>query len=146
MKSLITAFILSVLILFASCDETKKVVDVAGNIQLTGEYSISEIYSAEVDPNTLSLSFNALDKSVRGHAGCNAFFGNYTLDLYALGFEEFAITEKYCEEPIMEKERAYLKALHDTGSYTLENNILTLFSKTDRSMLLKADKILKEEN
>ena len=135
-----------VLLLFASCDETKKVVNTAGNIKLTGEYSISEINGAAIDPSTLSLSFNALDSTVRGHAGCNAFFGNYTLDLYALNFKDFAVTEKYCDEPIMEKERAYLRALHDTGSYSLENNELILYSKTDRSVLLKANKILKEKD
>ena len=146
MKSLATIYILPLIILFASCDETKKVVDVAGNIHLTGEYSISEIEGAAVEPNTLTISFTALDKSVRGNAGCNSFFGNYTLDLYALSFGDMASTERYCDESIMEKERAYFSALHNTGSYTLQNDILTLYSKTDRSILIKAVKIIKVEN
>lgn len=146
MKTLNTLIILPFILLMGACDETKNVVDVAGSIHLTGEYSITEITETMIEPNTLTLSLSALDKSVRGHAGCNSFFGNYTIDLYALSFKEFAITEKYCDEPVMTVERAYLKALHQTGSYTLQDNILTLFSKVDRSVLLKARKNSKENN
>ncbi len=146
MKTLNTLIILPFILLMGACDETKNVVDVAGSIHLTGEYSITEITETMIEPNTLTLSLSALDKSVRGHAGCNSFFGNYTIDLYALSFKEFAITEKYCDEPVMTVERAYLKALHQTGSYTLQDNILTLFSKVDRSLLLKARKNSKENN
>lgn len=146
MKTLNTLILLPFILLMGACDETKNVVDVAGSIQLTGEYSITEITETMIEPNTLTLSLSALDKSVRGHAGCNSFFGNYILDLYALSFNEFAITEKYCDEPVMTVERAYLKALHQTGSYSLQDNILTLFSKVDRSVLLKARKNMKENN
>jgi heat shock protein HslJ len=132
--------------MMGACDETKKVVDVAGNIHLTGEYSITEITGTNIEPNTLTLTLAALDKSVRGNAGCNTFFGNYTLDLYALSFGEMASTERYCEEPVMDVERAYMTALNQTGSYSLQDNILTLFSKVDRSILLKAKKSTKERN
>lgn len=129
-----------------ACDGTKNVVDVTGNNQLSGEYTITEITKTQIESNTLTLSFSPLDKSVRGHAGCNSFFGNYTLDHYVLNFNDFVSTKMYCEEHVMNIERAYLRALHQTGSYTLEDNILTLFSKVDRSILLNAKKISKEKN
>jgi heat shock protein HslJ len=146
MKTLNTIILLPLILMIGACDETKKVVDVAGNIHLTGEYTITEITETQIEPNTLTLSLSALDKTVRGHAGCNTFFGNYILDLYALSFKEFAITERYCDEPVMTVERTYLNALHQTGSYSLQDNILTLLSKVDRSVLLKAKKTRKEDN
>jgi len=146
MKTLNTLILLPFIMMIGACDETKNVIDVAGNINLTGEYTITEISETELQTDTLTLSFSALDKIVKGYAGCNSFFGNYNLDLYALSFNDFASTERYCEEEVMIVERAYLKALHQTGSYTLQEHVLTLFSKTDRSVLLKAKKNTKENN
>jgi heat shock protein HslJ len=45
-----------------------------------------------------------------------------------------------CEEPIMTNENLFLQALRNTGSYSIEENVLTLFSRNDRSVLLKAQK------
>jgi heat shock protein HslJ len=49
-------------------------------------------------------------------------------------------TEMYCDEPVMETERAYLKAISNTGSYSIVEEVLTFYSKTDRSQLLTAKK------
>ncbi|QIE59623.1 META domain-containing protein [Rasiella rasia] len=126
--------------LFTGCDETKKVIDVAGNVQLSGAYEITSVGAARVSNPNITINFGALDKSVRGNGGCNSFFGNYTLDLYSLNFVDIAATENYCDESIMTTERAIMKALNETGSFTYEDSILTLLSKTDRSVLLKAKK------
>ncbi|HBR53637.1 MAG TPA: hypothetical protein DEA82_05385 [Flavobacteriaceae bacterium] len=131
-------------VLFTSCDETKKVIDVAGSVQLSGAYNITNVGAIKVNDPAISINFAALDKSVRGTTGCNSFFGNYTLDLYSLSFGDLAVTENYCEEPVMTTESALLNALRQTGSYTYENNILTLYSKTDRSVLLTAKKEKKD--
>lgn len=138
MKILNTLFIAAVL--FTSCDETKKVIDVAGNVQLSGNYTISSIGDNAVSENAPTISFTALDKSVRGNTGCNSFFGNYALDLYALSFSDIASTEMACNQPIMTNENQFMAALRNTGSYSLENNVLTLYSKNDRSVLLSAAK------
>lgn len=141
---IIVSLVLATL-LFTSCEETKRVIDTAGRVQLSGTYNITRAGTQNVTGNSTNITFAALDKSVRGTAGCNEFFGNYTLDLYALNFGQIAATEQYCDEDVMQGERAILNALRDTGSYTLENNILTLLSKNDRSVLLKASKV-KNEN
>ncbi len=133
--------LLFVTLLFTGCEETKRVIDTAGRVQLSGTYNVTMAGTEKITGNQNSITFAALDKSVRGNAGCNDYFGNYTLDLYALNFGTLAVTEQYCDEAIMTKERAVLNALRDTGSYTLENDILTLLSKNDRSILLKASKV-----
>ena len=119
MKTFNTLILLPLILLMSACDETKNVVDVAGSIQLTGEYTITEITDTEIGSNDLTLRLSALDKSVRGNSSCNTFFGNYTIDLYALSFNQFAITERYCDEPVMIVERAYLEALHHTACKTI---------------------------
>ncbi len=138
MKTL--AALLFSLVILSSCDETKKVIDVAGNVHLTGNYTITSMGGSTISDNAPTITFVALDKTIRGNTGCNSFFGSYTLDLYALSFSDIGSTEMACDQPIMDIENQFLNALRDTGSYDLENSILTLYSKADRSELLIARK------
>ncbi|HPE83467.1 MAG TPA: META domain-containing protein [Aequorivita sp.] len=142
MKTLATLSLIIFTIFFTSCDETKKVIDVAGSVQLTGSYTVSALNGKKlVDTTNPTFTLSALDNSVRGTTGCNSVFGNYTLDLYSLSFGDLAVSEKMCmDKNIMKSERDFLDALNNTGSYTLDNGILTLYSKTDRSVLLNAKK------
>jgi len=138
--------VLLITLFFGACNETKQVIDVAGNIQLSGSYTITSIASKSIEGSTLSLSFDPIDKLVRGQTGCNSFFGNYTLEFYNLSFGEMGVSERYCDEAAMEIESNYLNALRSTGSYALRNNVLTLFSGIDKSVLLQATKEVKDLN
>lgn len=142
MKTLATLSVLILTVFFTSCDETKKVIDVAGSVQLTGSYTVSALNGKKLASTTNpTFTLSAIDNSFRGTTGCNSIFGNYTLDLYAINFGDLAVSEKYCaDKEIMKTERDFIDALNKTGSYALENNILTLYSKTDRSILLSARK------
>ena len=146
MKIRILLSLCIIALVFTSCDETKKVLDTAGNVQLSGTYVVDTIDGSSTDATNIVITFAALDKSVRGNTGCNSFFGNYNLDLYALSFKDIAVTEMACEEPIHSKEQKFLSAIYDTGSYTYDKGVLTLFSKKDRSELLTAQKEKNEEN
>lgn len=132
--------LLTSVLLLSSCDETKKVIDTAGQVQLSGSYTVQTINGNLIDENNPTLTFNVLDKGVNGTTGCNRYFGSYSLDLYALSFSELASTEMACEEPIMTIEWDFMKALDQTGSYALSEGVLTLYSKLDRSVLLTAKK------
>lgn len=147
MKKIATLTMIFALIL-TSCDETKKVIDVAGSVQLTGNYSVTAINGKKLTTETTpTFSMSALDNSFRGTTGCNSVFGNYTIDLYAIDFGNLAVSEMYCaEKEVMKTERDFLDALNNTGSYAIENNVLTLYSKNDRSVLLKASKEVKNKN
>jgi heat shock protein HslJ len=146
MKTRILLSLCIIALVFTSCDETKKVIDTAGSVQLSGSYVVETIDGAATGATNIVITFAALDKSVRGNTGCNSFFGNYTLDLYALVFNDIGATEMACEEPIHTKEQRFLAAIYDTGSYTYDKGMLTLFSKTDRSQILTAKKEKNEEN
>tara|TARA_R110002050_G_scaffold16477_1_gene49836 strand:- start:121 stop:561 length:441 start_codon:yes stop_codon:yes gene_type:complete len=142
MKTLATLSVLIFSVLFTSCDETKRVIDVAGSVQLTGSYTVSAINGKKLGNTTVpTFTLSALSNSVRGTTGCNSVFGNYTIDLYTINFSDLAVSEKMCNETgIMKTERDFLDALKVTGSYSLENNVLTFYSKTDRSVVLSATK------
>lgn len=142
MKTLATLSLILFAVIFTGCDETKKVIDVAGSVQLTGSYTVTALNGKKlVNTTNPTFTMSALDNSFRGTTGCNSVFGNYTIDLYAINFGDLAISEKFCtEKEIMKTERDFLDALNNAGSYALENGILTLYSKTDRSVLLSAKK------
>lgn len=133
-------FILALSIFFVSCDETKKVIDTAGSVQLSGAYDVVTVNGAAISDNKPTISFTALDKGINGNTGCNKFFGKYNVDLYAVNFSDIASTEMACEQPIMDVENQFLQALRNTGSYALEDGMLTLYSKNDRSVLITAKK------
>lgn len=142
MKTLATLSLLIFTVIFTSCEETKKVIDVAGSVQLTGNYTVSAINGKKL-ANTSNPTFtlSALDNSIKGTTGCNSVFGTYSLDLYTISFKDLAVSEKAClDKNIMKSERDFLDALNNTGSYSLENGALTFYSKTDRSVVLSASK------
>ena len=68
--------ILLTTVLFISCDETKKVIDAAGNVQLSGTYNVVTVGGETVQNNNPYITFTALDKAINGNTGCNSFFGN----------------------------------------------------------------------
>lgn len=124
----------------SSCDETKKVIDTASNVQLSGNYTVKTIGAMDVAEKAPTMAFDALEKRINGTTSCNRYFGSYSLDLYAIQFSEIASTEMDCGPEIMKVENAFLQALRTTGSFTLKDGVLTLYSKNDRSILLSAQK------
>jgi len=144
MKFLLTTTALLCTLLFTGCDETKRVIDVAGSVQLSGAYTVTNLNASKMTTGDLTLNFTALDKSVNGSTGCNTFFGNYTIDYPSLVMGELAVTKKACSTGAMTAESNYLAALNNVGSYGLQNGVLTLYSKGDRSVLITAKKDTQE--
>lgn len=140
MKTIYSIYAIALLVLTASCDETQKVINTAGNVQLNGNYTINEVKGKSYTPKGLELTFDALNKAVSATTECNNMFGSYSIDLYALEFGDMASTKKYCEGK-MDAEKEISEAFSETGSYTLESGILKLYSKNDRSLLLTATKV-----
>lgn len=66
------------------------------------------------------------DGKINGDAGCNRFMGGYTVDGTTIAIGPLASTQMYCEG-VMDAERALLKALEKSTSYTVKGERLTLF-------------------
>lgn len=148
MKTFATLSVLIFSLTFTSCNETKKAIDIAGNVQLNGKYVVNSINGTTVVANNHpTLIFSALDQSIRGTTGCNSVFGKYTLDLYVLNFQDLAVSEKDClQQNVKQTENSFLDALRNTGSYYLQDNMLTLYSKGDKKVLLTASKDTNAQN
>jgi putative lipoprotein len=78
-------------------------------------------------------------KEAQGFAGCNQYFGAYTLKDDTLTFGPLGSTQMYCENA--DRETAFLAALQNTASYAIERQTLTLFDpKGQVVMMLVAGK------
>lgn len=88
--------------------------------EAAGEFSTVPL---EVSP-TLRLE----DGTAAGFGGCNSFSGAYDLDGSALTFsDELSLTLAFCEGPAQEVEDAYLAALGQVGSWSVETQRLELY-------------------
>ena len=137
-------FLLSI----SSCNEAKKAINLASDLQLTGSYVILSLRGEvlhTIDAKKVLISFNSSDNTITGNTGCNSYFGNYHATQYELSFSDIGQTEMACEEDVMKIEWDFIQALRDTGSFTLEKNRLTVYSISDRIILLTAKKEVKGE-
>ncbi len=145
MKSLATLSLLVFALVFTSCDETKKVIDVAGNVQLSGDYTVNSVDGNSLGVTKPTITFAALSGRVSGNAGCNTYFGDYSTNVNSLTIGELAVTKKMCPKGQMVVENQFLEAMNNVGGYRIQDNVLTLYAKSDQSVLITATKD-KEEN
>lgn len=75
-----------------------------------------------------------------GTAGCNTYFGEYTIsgDTFAAG--PFASTQMMCDEALMNVEQAFLAGLERPTGYSITLNQLTI-KTANGSLLLYADRM-----
>ena len=74
---------------------------------------------------------------VNGSAGCNSYFGSYTLVGKKITFSGLGSTMMYCEET-MEQETAFLKALEAATHYRMENETLLLLDANEQTLITLA--------
>ena len=135
---------LSLLVLvtvFTNCNETKKIIEDTGSNQITGTYNVIELNDTKVSKDKgISFEISEFNKSIRGTTGCNSFFGFVTKEGQSLRFTEMNISENYCDDDVMKSEQNLLGAFNTAGSYLLKEDILTLYSDSDKSVILNAVK------
>lgn len=126
-----------------SCNETKNVIQTTNNMALAGTYTILTIAGIEISSSLEkipSITFSEAEHRVSGNGSCNSYFGSYSSEEASLQIGDLGQTEMYCSESIMQVESAFMRALGNTGSYSVMNDVLTLYSKSDKSVLLTAKK------
>jgi len=73
---------------------------------------------------------------IKGNAGCNNFFGTYTLDGNNLTIKVGGATMMFCEpEELMTQEQDYLAALGTAASYEITDNQLTIANAAGETVL-----------
>jgi heat shock protein HslJ len=83
------------------------------------------------------------ENSVTGSAGCNTFFGAYTLAGDTLTAGPIGLTQMMCEELVMQVEQAFLAGLENIQGYQVIGNQLTIYTSTG-VLLFYADRMLLE--
>jgi heat shock protein HslJ len=79
------------------------------------------------------------DGKVAGSAGCNHYFGSYTVDGAKMTVGALGSTEMYCTDPgVMEQESTYLGLLGSVASFAIEGEELTLLDANGTKVLMFA--------
>ena len=67
-----------------------------------------------------------VDGSVKGHGGCNGFFGSLEKTQTGLEFGPLGATRMACPEPIMSREMDFLEALQETRQFLSDSDGMRL--------------------
>jgi len=85
------------------------------------------------DGSGMSVDFEA-DGGIRGHGGCNGFFGSYEESDDGLRIGPLGATQMACPEPAMGREIAFMTALQQTRHIGGSQTQMT-FLDADRNLL-----------
>jgi heat shock protein HslJ len=80
------------------------------------------------------------ENTVSGTAGCNNFFGPYSLNQDKLTAGPFGVTKMMCDDTTMQVEQAFLSGLENANTYQVTLNQLTVKSSTG-TLLFVADQL-----
>lgn len=85
------------------------------------EWTLSTL-ADETVPMEVEVTLFLSGGEVVGNAGCNSYFGSYELDGEMLTFPApFGVTQKFCEDPAMAVEGAYLALLETTATWSIDD-------------------------
>src|SRR5687768_2150376 len=128
--------VIAIFALAAACTQPQgsPLTPVAFRAAVAGsEWELHELHGAAAPLGAggrrATIRFEADTARVAGFAGCNRYFGTYTLDGAALRFGAVGMTRMACAEG-MALEQRLAAALEATRRYQLEERELTLFNDT----------------
>lgn len=109
----------------------------ASTADLKGDWTLATLNgNAPIAGTTITLSID--DSNAGGRSGCNHYGGTYNASGEKLTFPSMAVTEMYCMDPagIMEQETAYLQALSQAASFSVDENRLEMRSASGETILV----------
>lgn len=110
-----------------------------GNALWGTDWQLVSIAGVELSPNsTITLIFADDENRIGGSAGCNSYFGDYSLTDDALQFSMVGSTLMAClDEGVMESESAYLAALYTATHYQRRAGQLIITYGSDQQLVFK---------
>ncbi len=90
-------------------------------------------YAEGEDPITLLMTCEP--ENLSGFAGCNRYFGKFSVKNNKLSFKQMGVTQIACPEQDTDFENRYLNSLNKVNNYSVENDTLYL-RKDDRVLLI----------
>ena len=70
-----------------------------------------------------------VDGSIKGHGGCNGFFGSLEQTESGIGVGPLGATRMACPEPVMSREMTYLDAIQKTTGFDTGNDGMRLLDE-----------------
>ncbi|QZZ22189.1 META domain-containing protein [Leptothermofonsia sichuanensis E412] len=109
---------------------TQSSVSIEGSWRLAN-MSESSAPTPMVPPATPALTADFSKGRITGSGGCNRFMGDYQTSADQLTIGPLASTFKACEEPILNQEFKFLKALQGAQRYEVNDDGLQIFYTTE---------------
>jgi heat shock protein HslJ len=98
-----------------------------GGASMTGiEWRPTLLGTDEIAADSEMFVSFAVDGSIKGHGGCNKFFGSLQTTDDGLSVGELGATRMACPAEIMDRETAFMTALQDTTQFEMGGNGLQL--------------------
>jgi len=116
-------------------EKTSEKATLEGTLWSLNSYANSQGDLVDVLPSSkVTAEFTGVQ--VEGAAGCNNYFGMYTVDGKKLAIEGVGATMMFCApEELMAQESDYLAALGTVASYKITGNHLQLANKAGKTVL-----------
>ncbi len=89
-------------------------------------------YSEGEDP--ISLLMTSEPENLSGYAGCNRYFGKFSIKKNKISFSQMGATMIACPEQDMDFENRYLQTFDKINNYTISND--TLYLRRDEKAML----------
>lgn len=117
-----------------------------GYWELVRQQGVPAIASPTDDGRKIGFSLQPDENRINGFAGCNSFFGSYTLNGASISFSQMGSTKMACvQNPI--DEQAYLEMFGRAEKVRLKddlltlvdsaNNVLAVFQRTKDNVVVK---------
>lgn len=139
--SLFSSLLLSIvtLVFVSGCSTQSATTEISPNETISNLYihewrlvSLSGKKAAKGESgHQLSLMFDNEFNKVSGYAGCNRFFGTFTIEQNNIQVSSLGMTRKFCAKK-SELEASYTRALQQATQYVIEDNNLVLSDKQNK--------------
>lgn len=89
------------------------------------KWKLVKLMGKEINDSEAFISFSTEENKVFGHAGCNTFSGEYSVENGSqISLDKVAVTMMAC--PDMTVENQFMEALNTTDNFSLQGNTMTL--------------------
>jgi len=100
--------------------------DLAGTSWIVISYNNGKQAVVSVSAGTELTANFSTDGKLSGNSGCNTYTASYTTDGNKISIGPAAVTQKACEQAVMDQEQQYLAALATAATYRIDGNKLEL--------------------
>ncbi|WP_435413384.1 META domain-containing protein [Psychroserpens mesophilus] len=137
------AILISIIVL-KSCGSAQDIASAANttnmNTQetLSGTYILEQLNETNIATYKLTLEFDSKTNKVSGFAGCNRFFGTYTIEGNGISFSELGATRMMCQDEKNAVENSFFRTIAKVKGFELADGTLSL--KNGDTILMLANK------